>query len=284
MKALFSYSTAYVAVLACSISFTKAQEVALTQVWQSDTTIRTPESVLFEPKENVLYISCINGGPSAENKNSYIAKVSPEGKVLNAKFTEGLNSTKGLGLLNNKLYVTEMTAVAEIDLKSGKILNRYPVEGAVFLNDIAVDNKNATVYISDSRTNKIHALTNGKIRLILEGSPLKNNNGLLVEDGQLLIGNGDGSLLSMNIATGKISTIAQGMGGIDGIVALGGKKYIVSEWPGKVWYINSGSNKLLLDSTKEKINTADIEFNPKTKTLYVPNFYQNTVTAYSIGK
>ena len=269
-------------MLGCLTSSLKAQEVSLTQVWQSDTTIRTPESALFEPKENVLYISCINGNPTAENKSSFIAKISPQGKVINLKFTEGLNSTKGMGILNNKLYVTEIASVVEIDLGSGKILNRYPVEGARFLNDIAVDTKNGIVYISDSGASKLLSLKNGKITLISEGALLKGINGLLMEDNQLLIGNGEGFLLSMNTFSKKLNTIAKGMGGIDGITALGNKKYIVSEWGGKVWYINAGSPKLLLDSSKEKINTADMDYNPKTKTLFIPNFYHNTVTAYLV--
>lgn len=266
----------------CLIPSLKAQELRLTQVWKSDTILRTPESVLFEPKENVLYVSCINGTPGDANKTSFIAKVSPGGKVLNLKFTEGLNSTKGMGILKNKLYVTEMANVVEIDLSSGKILNRYPVAGAKFLNDITIDTKEGIIYISDSGTSKIHALRKGEISLVLEGLPLKKNNGLLLEAGQLLIGNGDGALLSLNTASKKLSTLSEGMGGIDGIVSLGNKKYIVSEWGGKVWFVNGGSSKLILDQSKQKINTADLDYNPKTKTLFVPNFFKNTVTAYSV--
>src|ERR1041384_1576465 len=141
--------------LACSLSTSKAQNIELTPVWESDTTLRTPESVLFEPGQNVLYVACINGGPSLENKGSYLAKVGLDGKVIQLKFTENLNSTKGMGILGNKLYVTEMQQVAEIDLASGKILNRYPVEGAKFLNDIAVDTKKGLVYVTDSGDSKV---------------------------------------------------------------------------------------------------------------------------------
>ncbi|MFD2161545.1 hypothetical protein ACFSJU_04020 [Paradesertivirga mongoliensis] len=282
MKKIILSSLGSLLMLICLSPRSQAQEITLTQIWQSDTSIRTPESVLFEPKENVLYVSCINGNPTADNKSSFISKMSPDGKVLTLKFTNGLNSPKGMGILDNKLYVTEITGVAEIDLASGKIIKRYPVEGAKFLNDIAVDTKNGIIYISDSGTNKLHALKNGRITLISEDALLKGINGLLMQKNQLLIGNGNGSLLSLNTATNTLSTIAKGMGGIDGIVGLANEKYIVSEWGGKVWYVNSGTPQLLIDSSKEKINTADMEYNSKTKTLYIPNFYHNTVTAYTV--
>lgn len=282
MKKIILSSLGSLLMLICLSPRSQAQEINLTQIWQSDTSIRTPESVLFDPKEDVLYVSCINGNPTADNKSGFISKMSLDGKVIALKFTDGLNSPKGMGILENKLYVTEIAGVAEIDLASGKILKRYPVAGARFLNDITADTKNGVVYISDSGTNKLHALKNGKITLVSEDTLLKGINGLLMQNDRLLVGNGNGLLLSLDTDTKTLSTIAKGIGGIDGIVGLGNEKYIVSEWGGKVWHINAGKPHLLIDSSKEKINTADMEYNPKTTTLYIPNFYHNTVTAYIV--
>ncbi|MVM28530.1 hypothetical protein GO755_00700 [Spirosoma sp. HMF4905] len=278
-----SILTLLISLAAGAISATQAQTVELKPVWETDTTIRTPECVLFDPGKNVLYVACINGGPSLENKGSFIAKLGLNGKVIQLKFTENLNSTKGMGILGDKLYVTEMTQVAEISLATGKILNRYPIEGAKFLNDIAVDPQKGIIYVTDSNDSKIWSITKGKPSLVLEGAPLKGTNGLLFENNQLLIGNGDGSLLTLNPATKQLNTIAKGMGGIDGIVALGNKTYMVTEWGGKIWYIHAdGTPELKMDTSKEKINSADIGYNPATKMLFVPTFFHNTVKAYSL--
>lgn len=264
-------------------SAAQAQTLDLKPIWETDTTLRTPESVLYEPSEKILYVACINGGPKLDNNTSYIAKVGLDGKVIQLKFTENLNSTKGMGILGKKLYVTEMNQVAEIDLASGKILNRYPVEGAKFLNDIAVDSKKGTVYVTDSGDSKVWAIHKGQVSLVLSGDPLKGTNGLLFENGQILIGNGDGSLLSLNPESKQLTTIAKVGGGIDGIVALGGKSYIVTEWGGKIWHIHAdGYTDLKLDTSTEKINSADIGYNPSAKVLFVPTFFHNTVKAYSI--
>lgn len=266
--------------LACA---SHAQTVELKPVWETDSTLRTPESVLYEPSQKILYVACINGGPSLENKGSYISKLGLDGKVIQLKFTENLNSTKGMGILGKKLYVTEMNQVAEIDLSSGKILNRYPVEGAKFLNDIAVDSKKGIVYITDSNDSKVWALSKGTLSIVLSGDQIKGNNGLLFENGQLLIGNGDGSLLSLNPDSKQLSTIAKVGGGIDGIVALGNKSYIVTEWGGKIWHVKSdGTTELKMDTSADKINSADVGYDPATKVLFVPTFFHNTVRAFSL--
>lgn len=264
-------------------SLGQAQSVHLQPVWESDTTLRTPESVLVDPTQNVLYVACINGAPKLENKSSYIAKVGLDGKVIQMKFTDNLNSTKGMGILGDKLYVTEMTQVAEIALATGKILNRYPIEGAKFLNDIAIDTQKGVVYVTDSNDSKVWAIAGGKASLVLGGDPLKGTNGLLFENNQLLIGNGDGSLLSLNPATKKLTTLAKVSGGIDGIASLGNKTYVVTEWAGKVWYIQAdGTTELKLDTSPQKISSADIGYHPATKMLFVPTFFHNTVKAYSL--
>lgn len=264
------------------VSLVSAQSMELKPLWETDTTLRTPESVLFDPGQNVLYVACINGSPKLENKSSYIAKLGLDGKVIQLKFTDNLNSTKGMGILNDKLYVTEMTQVAEIALATGKVLNRYPIEGAKFLNDIAIDTKKGIVYVTDSNDSKVWAITNGKASLVLAGDPLKGTNGLLVENNQVLIGNGDGSLLSLNPDTKKLTTLGKVSGGIDGIAALGNKTYIVTEWAGKIWYIHAdGTTELKMDTSTQKISSADLGYNPKTKMLFVPTFFHNTVKAYS---
>lgn len=269
----------------CTTLFTglQAQSITLRPEWETDTTLRTPECVLVDPTNKVLYVACINGSPTPENKNSYIAKLGLDGKVVQLKFTQNLNSTKGMGILSDRLYVTEMTQVAQIDLATGKILNRYPIQGSKFLNDIAIDNQKGVVYVTDSNDSKVWAITNGKVSLVLEGAPLKGTNGLLFEDDQLLIGNGDGSLLSLNPATKQLSTVAKGMGGIDGIVALGNKRYLVTEWGGKIWYISAdGTPELKLDTSGQKINSADIGYDSSAQRLFVPTFFHNTVKAYSL--
>ena len=38
-----------------------------------------------------------------------------------------------------------------------------------------------------------------------------------------------------------------------------------------------------MDTSTEKINSADIGYDPATNSLFVPTFYHNTVRAYSLN-
>jgi len=260
-----------------------SQDVKLKKVWESDTTLTTPESVFYNAKDQTIYVSCINGAPSAENSKSFIAKIGTDGKIQKLKLTEDLNSTKGLEIVNEKLYVTEMFKLVEIDAKSGKVIKKYEVPEAKFLNDVSIDRKLNIVYFTDMRSNRIWILENGKIVKLTEDTLLKNPNGVLFENGKLLVGNGDGKLLSYDLKTKKFTVVADVKGGIDGIAADGKKGYFVSEWRGKVWHINPlGKTSLLLDSVNEKINTADIDYIPSKKLLIIPTFFKNKVVAYSV--
>ncbi|MVM35050.1 hypothetical protein GO755_33800 [Spirosoma sp. HMF4905] len=263
----------------------QAQSIDLKPVWETDTTLRTPESVLFYAPQQVLYVSCINGQATPENKSSYIAKVGLDGKVIQLKFTDNLNVTKGMGILNGKLYVTEMTQVVEIALATGKVLKRYPIEGAVFLNDIAVDTKRQVLYITDSKESKVWELTNGNVKPVVAGGPLKGTNGLLVDNNDLLIGNGDGSLFRLNLTTKQIQLVTKVVttSSIDGIVALGDGTYLINEVAGKAWFMRAdGTTELKLDIASQQIKTADTDYDPTSRMLFVPTLFHNTVRAYSV--
>jgi outer membrane protein assembly factor BamB len=266
----------------CSLS---AQ--TLTQIWETDTTIATPESVIFDKKQKCLFVSCINGANAPENQKGFIAKVDLNGKILQKIFTDGLVCPKGLGLLKGKLYAAAFFALVEIDAKTGQILKKYEVPEAKMLNDITVDTKKGIVYFTDMRAHRLWKLENGKVEKLHENTPLSMPNGLLYEKGNLMIGNGDGILYRYNLATKNFNKIAEGMAtetrGIDGIQADGKGGYFVTEWVGKLWHVAAdGQKKLLRNTVAEKINAADLTYLPKKKVLYLPTFIHNRLIAFRI--
>lgn len=265
-----------------------AQTPTLTQIWETDTTLTTPESVLFDTKNNVLYVSCINGKSVPENQESFIAKIGLDGKIQQKIFANGLNAVKGMGIIGNKLYAAGFFAIVEIDLATGRVVNKYDVPDAKMLNDITIDDKNKTLYVTDMRANSVWRLQDGKLEKILEGGPLKNPNGLFYENGKLLIGNGEGILYAYDTKTKDLSKFAEGMGneksGIDGIESDGKKGYFTSEWRGRIWHVSpQGKPSLLLDTIEKPMNTADFEYIPSKKLLIVPTFLKNKVVAYKIN-
>ncbi|MBS1559246.1 MAG: ATP/GTP-binding protein [Bacteroidetes bacterium] len=258
-----------------------AYSQSLTLKWKTDTLLRAPESVWVDQKNNVLYVSNINGKSDAKDGNGFISKVGMDGKIINLKWVDGLDAPKGLGLFKGKLYVADLTKVVIIDIATAKMEKQIEIEGAKFLNDITVDGQ-GVVYISDTQTGKIHSLSAGKITTYFESPELNGVNGLLSE------GNG---LYVLNFATGKnfkltkdkklmlFATTAQGA---DGVVPFG-KGYLVSSWYGQIDHVSEqGVITQLLDTRDKKINSADIDYDAKTKTLFVPTFFANSVMAYEV--
>lgn len=256
--------------------------VTLKMKWETDTLLTTCESVLYDDDQDVLYVSNINGAPDGKDNNGFISKVSLEGQVTEQFWVRGMDAPKGMGLHNSKLYVADITRVHEIDTKSGKISRTYPVEGAVFLNDITV--ADGKVYISDSRGGSVYMLEDGKISAWMKD--LKGPNGLFAEDGNLLMAFWDTKTLnSVDASSKEITLRTEGIENPDGIEAIGNNEYLVSSWNGMVHHVDSDWKKtLVLDTRKDTVSAADIEFVKSKNLLLVPTFFKNKVVAYEVVK
>lgn len=253
---------------------------SLTKLWETDSLLKVPESVLFDAANKVLYVTNIEGtDPWAKDGKGSIGKVGPDGKIIAAEWISGLHAPKGMGLHKGKLYVADFENIVVIDIVKGAIEKLIPVEGAVGLNDISVG-KDGIIWVSDSKGKKIFKVENEKASLYLEN--LKGPNGVLMRGKDFYIVDA-GSLYKVSDDK-TLTMVAEGMeGGTDGIENVTGNDFLVSCWQGAIWYINDkGEKQLLLDTKAEKKNTADIGFDPATKTVYVPTFWRNTVVAYQV--
>ncbi len=256
-----------------------AQGHSLVKKWETGPIFKTPESVLFDAKENILYVSNIDGGPADKDGKGFIAKLSVDGKIISSEWITGLNAPKGMGLYKNKLYVADLTEVIVIDIDKAKIIQHIPIEGAVFLNDITIDKRGA-VYVSDTRVNKVYRIEKGFVVTLIQN--LQEPNGLLADGDELLILD-KGSLLKM-LDSGSVTSVAGGMDPTtDGIEMVKPNEYLVSSWNGVLYYIYpNGGKQTLLDTRTQKINAADIGYDPKNRIVYVPTFLNNGVVAYEL--
>lgn len=255
-----------------------AQSHSLVKIWQTDTLLKTPESVLFDAKGEILYVSNIDGAPDGKDGKGSIGKVGLDGKIIATDWVSGLNAPKGMGLYKGKLYVADLTEVVVIDVSKSEIVQRIPVEGAVFLNDITID-KNGVVYVSDSRNFKVYRIEKGNVFKQLEN--LQGPNGLLSVGNDLMILD-RGSMVKLE--NGTLSKLAEGMDpSTDGIEMVKPNEYIISCWSGIMYYVDAAGNKqTLLDNRPIKSNTADIGYDAKKRIVYVPTFYKNMVVAYEL--
>lgn len=256
-----------------------AQKATVQKLWATDTILKVPESVLVDDKENCIWVSNIDGASTAKDGKGSISKLSKSGTPIHLEWLTGLNAPKGMAKYKQELYVADLTELVVIDIKKATIIKKIPIEGSVFLNDVTVNNKGA-VFVSDSRTGKVHRYENNIVSLEIEN--LQGPNGLLSIEDQLLILD-RGSLLSLS-PSGAISKIMDGMDpSTDGIERVAPNQYLVSCWNGIVYYVVAGAQKItLFDTRTEKINSADIGYDAKNKIIYVPTFLKNSVVAYQL--
>ena len=253
----------------------KAQK--LEKIWTTPKGLQTPESVLYDENSNVIYVSNINGDPAQKDGNGFISILSPDGKIKDLEWVKKLNAPKGMAIYEGKLYVADIDQLVEIDIEKGKIVKKYDAPGAVFLNDVAACT-NGMIFVSDTRTAKIYALHQGEFKVWLEGKPLEAPNGLLAEKGKLYIG--DNNIYVANILTKKLELVIQDTGGVDGLQMDNDGNFVFSNWPGRIFLHKNGKNIKLLDTSAQKINSADIDFVHSLDEILVPTFFKNQVVAY----
>src|SRR5690606_29671967 len=177
-----------------------------------------------------------------KENSGFISKVDLNGQILERDWVPNLTATKGMGLFNDRLYAAEMSTVAVIDVNTGSIVKRIPIEGAEMLNDITID-PNGIVYVSDTRTGKVHKIENDEPSLYMEN--LQSPDGLL-SVGNMLYILADGTLRKTD--SGEKSTqVAEGMeGGTDGIEMVKENEFIISCWDGVIYYVKADGSKQLL--------------------------------------
>lgn len=251
-----------------------SQAPTLEKIWESEP-IAVPESVL--PQKDFLFVTLIDGaGWNADGKGG-VARLTPDGKIIDTSWITGLHAPKGMARVGDKLYVADIKDVVVIDIKKGVIQKKIRIDSAQALNDVTADAK-GVVYVSDSRRGDIWKIKNDAAELYLD--KLGNTNGLKVVGGKLYIGAGK----SFVRASGKkITNIAEVSQPIDGIEPVGNGDFILTSWGGWIYYVKAdGSVETLLDTSAEKKNTADIGYDAAKRILYVPTFNGKTVVAYKV--
>ncbi|ACU02677.1 MULTISPECIES: ATP-binding protein [Pedobacter] len=255
----------------------KAQH-SLEKLWETDSVINLPESVLPDIKAGILYASVMGNNPNDKDGIGGVAKLSTTGKMIDHDWITGLNSPKGLGRFGNTLYAADLSDVVVIDMAKGKVKLKIPVDSAKFLNDITVSDK-GIVYVSDSRTKRIHRIEGNKVSLYMEN--VNGVNGLKAVGDELYIAGG--KTLWKADANKKLTRIAELPNGGDGIEPVGNGDWLFSCWGGYVYYVHAdGKYELLLDLHLEKKNTADIGYDPVNRIVYIPTFWKKSVMAYQL--
>ena len=284
-----------IAVLCGALVLAQGEGPTLTPIWDLKGDFAAPESAYYHAGSNSIFVSSINGQILDKDGNGYISRVSPDGKVVSAKWATGLNAPKGLRSVGNTLWVADIDEVVGIDTDSGRISSRVKIEGAKFLNDLATA-PDGTVYVSDSTALKIFEVKNGTASVFVEGGDVvEQPNGLLVEGNRLILGTvgpapsgapggapAGGHLFSFDRKTKQRTQLTmQPVGGIDGIESDGKNGLLVTDVVGaRLLHVGkSGDVKVL---AKFAVGGADFGYIPSRHLAVIPFLRTNTISAYDL--
>lgn len=256
--------------------------------------LNAPESVVYNPKDGLLIISNMNGDPTEADGNGYLSLVSLNGTVIDPKWIAGLNAPKGMAISVDKLYVSDIGELVEIDIENGNVINKYKAPESILLNDVSADN-NGTVYVSDMMANAIYKLQNNKFEEWIQSPKLENPNGILAEENQLIVGSWGpistgfqtkelGNLKTIDLHNQNISIFGNGkrIANIDGVESNGKGGYYITDWmAGKLISVDKEGNNQTLLSLEQ--GSADHEV-INNDTIIVPLTLNNTIGMYRISE
>lgn len=242
-----------------------------------------PESIIYDEGTEYFYVS--NMADKTEG-DGFISRISRKWKDQEHNWVTGLNDPKGLLIKGDKLYTTDVTYLIEMDLHTGEILKRIPVEGAKSLNDPAIDEK-GNIYFSDLTGGSIYIMTKtGEIEQWLSSPDLERPNGLFITPEFILVAawgnNQDGNILKVDRSTKEITRISkEGIGNMDGIQPNGKGAYYVSNWAtGDIFTIGmEGNLEPVVTSDK---SSGDILYLANENKLYLPMNFQNELWIYQL--
>jgi hypothetical protein len=272
----------------------------LAPIWDLKGDFAAPESAYYHAGSNSIFVSSINGPILDQDGNGYISRLSPDGKVVNAKWVTGLNGPKGLRSVGNTLWAADIDEVVGMDIASGKITSRVKVDGAMFLNDLATS-ADGTIYVSDSALSRIYVVKEGKTSIFAETAEVvEQPNGLLVDGDRLVLGTigpggrrgggggggrgpaPSGHLFGFELKTGRRAQLTnENVGGIDGIEPDGSGGLLVTDVIGQrlLHVAKSGQVRVL---AKFSAGGADFGYIGAKRIAVVPFLFENRVAAYDL--
>jgi hypothetical protein len=220
--------------------------------------LESPHSFLADPATRSYFISNINGEADARDNNGFITKLSDDGRITAFKFIEGgrgdvtLHAPKGMVVVDDVLYVTDLDTLRAFDKTTGKPLATLalprPAAGgaAQSLTDVASDGQ-GHLYLADQGGNAIYRVDLGPtltLSLYVSGAHLAGPSGVAVhpKTGHVVVVSYDSGKIFDITPEGALTELAsngfftarfQNLSGVD--FDRWGSMYVSDGTKGKIW-------------------------------------------------
>ena len=235
------------------------------------------EAVRHDPQADVYWVANINGDPAEKDDNGFISRVSPDGEILELKWIDGetgdftLNAPKGMGIHGPHLVVADIDVVRLFDRNTGEHVADWPVEGAQFLNDVAVG-EDMTIYVTDTMGMTLYLFDGTTPVAMASGADFGSPNGLDVADGSVTVVMWDGGTKRVDAQMGEVTELPAPEGErLDGVVLLDDGSYVVSSWDAEA-VLRVAPDGTITEVLAPVSQAADIGYDATRNRILVPTF------------
>ena len=232
--------------------------------------------------------------PDTADGDGFVSVVNLDGSGLIQEYITGLDSPKGIEIINDLLYVCDLSELKVFNIETKEMIRSFSFagEGVTLLNDVTkLYSDNETVFITATRSNRIFKLninSGVKEELIVDGLALKQTNGLALDNANNLLymvefGNSSGSgarIIRIDLNDNSGTLLGGGTTGLlyDGVVLVGDTLYI-SDWSHRLFSLdlldpNSTPSELLNGLS----GPADIFYDSELNKIIIPR-----MTAHRLG-
>jgi sugar lactone lactonase YvrE len=252
-----------------------------------------PESVRYDPDQDVYFVSNMNGFGSVKDDNGYISRVTASNINQIQTFVQGglhgvtLHAPKGMAIHGDTLWVCDIDALRGFDRRGGAALATidFAPYGAVLLNDVAVG-PDGTLHVTDtgirmtekgviySSGDKLFVVgPNHSVSVQASGAQLDKPNGITwdAKGGRWLYVSFDpfhSRLFAFHDGDTTRTVVDSGRGKWDGVEALADGRILVSSWTDStVHLITDGHDERLVRNVPAP---ADIGVDTKRGLVLVP--------------
>lgn len=245
-----------------------------------------PESASYDAATDSYLIGDAGGfGPG---NDGFIARMAPDGSILDLKWVEGsdenpLGNALGTAIHAGAIYVCDGDTVRMFDLATAAQTGHVTIEGATFLNDLAVA-EDGTFYVSNTGQGEqaiVYRVTpGGAVSEFLHGDAIAQPNGVDMDaDGNVvLVGLGFAGIKVFSPADGSlVASYDLPESGIDGIITLADSFIVSATTSGTIYELDKATGAVT--TLAEDIpSAASITYDPKRNRIVIPQLRANQVT------
>lgn len=247
------------------------------------TGLESPESVI--KLNNRVFVSNmgVKVDPASKDSDGSISELSSTGTIVKKKFQNGiLHSPKGLAILGNTIYVTDIDRIVGFDLTSGNQVFEYLIAGNNFLNDLAVLNN--SLVASGTLSGNVYQINTQNNTSIVLGNIIgangltwdsKTNRLYAVGAGDITTPNPIGKFYvkDMNLSNSSFMELANSpVGTFDAVELIDDTRFITDDYTnGNLFVYDFQKNTITTHSIiGNTAGTADLYYDKSSQLLYVP--------------